>query len=611
MATLALPTTAPRPRTPSLGTAGVDASGRPLSPSTISGFASVINQLNQSGQVVTPADTTPNTPTPTTPTLTTNTATSSATTLPAPALAALADQSPTYPATPPIGRPGASPSLDQVKLSSKELSTSPSQTSDDQGSANATALAIPASVLIPTPPPAPMLMPGANSTAPLLPTTQSPAPLTATATLSTTATPPATILPAAPGAAESASLAAATSESQPQAAQDPAATAAAANSSPAATGTPALPVAAMPVAATAPIVGTPQPSQATPSTSAAAPPSASIDLKASAPTSTEQPATSVARMVITTRSAMSTTTIAGTPAKAASPSTSAPSASLPTAPASPPVTPATAAATLPSELNANNAGAPAPDSTAPDTTAPDTTATRPGTQPNATRSTATNTASADNQTAATIIGDNESGVLVVPQATTPSITPMMPSPTPLVAASGEARPISSSAVPPSPAAQVAQALVEPVKVVLTSPAPTSSTATHVTTIQIAPAELGRVDIRIERTLDGPAKIQMIAERPETLSRLVHDQSHLHEALDQAGLTATNRTIEFSLAPTTTDTSALNLTSGSFSDQNTSGNNGFQRHGSRYPNQATNLSDETTTGSTVTPRAVRSGIDITA
>ena len=165
----------------------------------------------------------------------------------------------------------------------------------------------------------------------------------------------------------------------------------------------------------------------------------------------------------------------------------------------------------------------------------------------------------------------------------------------------------TQAAPPTPAAQVAQALVEPVKVVLTNPTQSTSTAPHVTTIQITPVELGRVDIRIERTLDGPAKIQLVAERPETLSRLVHDQSHLHQALDLAGLAPSGRTIEFSLAPSTTTT---NPASSSLTENpgGSMGGNGSQRQG-RYSNQ--NTPEEPISASTSTTRSMRFGLDITA
>jgi flagellar hook-length control protein FliK len=193
---------------------------------------------------------------------------------------------------------------------------------------------------------------------------------------------------------------------------------------------------------------------------------------------------------------------------------------------------------------------------------------------------------------------------------TATATPATP---PITAAPvASTRPAQATASPPSPATQVAQAIVEPVKVVLTSPSQGGTTTPHVTTIQITPAELGRVDVRIERTNDGPAKIELIAERPETLSRLVHDQSQLQQALDQAGIPQNNRTIEFSLAPATTDGAAFssNLSGNNASGGETASNN-FQRQNNAYYNQNSNGSDDDQLTSPTQSRIVRTGIDITA
>lgn len=175
----------------------------------------------------------------------------------------------------------------------------------------------------------------------------------------------------------------------------------------------------------------------------------------------------------------------------------------------------------------------------------------------------------------------------------------------------ESRSTQATATPQSPAAQVAQTIAEPVKIVLTSPVQAGSTAPHVITIQITPEQMGKVEVRIERTNDGPAKIQLTAERPETLSRLVHDQSQLQEALNNAGIPQHSRTIEFSLASPATDGSAFS--SSSFGSNTASGNsagNGSQRQSSAYYNPDLNNSNE---GSAVPTQSliVRPGIDITA
>lgn len=177
-------------------------------------------------------------------------------------------------------------------------------------------------------------------------------------------------------------------------------------------------------------------------------------------------------------------------------------------------------------------------------------------------------------------------------------------------ASPMTKPAEPSA-PPSPATQVAQALAEPVKVLMSRANQAAITEPHITTIQITPIELGRVDIRIERTADGPAKIQFVAERPETLSRLVHDQAQLQQALDQAGVSQSGRTLDFSLAPPPiADTSA----SSSFLGGNTAGgssSNEQHRQGAAYANRNFGAASETTLTPGANLRSIRAGIDITA
>jgi len=68
------------------------------------------------------------------------------------------------------------------------------------------------------------------------------------------------------------------------------------------------------------------------------------------------------------------------------------------------------------------------------------------------------------------------------------------------------------------------------------------------TIQLDPGELGRVQVHIERTPDGPARVELVVERPDTLLMLLRDQPQLHRALDLAGVPAADRTLQFQLAP---------------------------------------------------------------
>jgi len=66
-------------------------------------------------------------------------------------------------------------------------------------------------------------------------------------------------------------------------------------------------------------------------------------------------------------------------------------------------------------------------------------------------------------------------------------------------------------------------------------------------IRLDPLELGRVQIRVERSQDGPARVALSVERTDTLMLLLQDRPRLDQALDQAGVPAAGRIVEFSLA----------------------------------------------------------------
>ena len=66
------------------------------------------------------------------------------------------------------------------------------------------------------------------------------------------------------------------------------------------------------------------------------------------------------------------------------------------------------------------------------------------------------------------------------------------------------------------------------------------------TIQLRPAELGKVEVKMEVTHDGKMTAVVSAERPETLDMLRHDARHLLQSLNDAGLQADQNSLSFSL-----------------------------------------------------------------
>jgi flagellar hook-length control protein FliK len=90
----------------------------------------------------------------------------------------------------------------------------------------------------------------------------------------------------------------------------------------------------------------------------------------------------------------------------------------------------------------------------------------------------------------------------------------------------------------TPAAQIAPALVA-----LTH-APDGAQRM---TLRLQPSELGHVEIRIDRPADGPARVEITVEHPETLTLLLRDQPQLQRALDQAGVPPDGRSVTFHVA----------------------------------------------------------------
>ncbi|MDO9059900.1 MAG: flagellar hook-length control protein FliK, partial [Bradyrhizobium sp.] len=65
-------------------------------------------------------------------------------------------------------------------------------------------------------------------------------------------------------------------------------------------------------------------------------------------------------------------------------------------------------------------------------------------------------------------------------------------------------------------------------------------------IRLDPAELGRIDVRIDIDRNGHVTSHLMVEKPETLSLLRQDAAQLQRALDDAGLSTGNGGLQFSL-----------------------------------------------------------------
>jgi flagellar hook-length control protein FliK len=66
------------------------------------------------------------------------------------------------------------------------------------------------------------------------------------------------------------------------------------------------------------------------------------------------------------------------------------------------------------------------------------------------------------------------------------------------------------------------------------------------TIQLDPADLGRVDVKLEISHDGKVMARVTADRAETLDMLQRDQRGLERALQQAGLQTDSNSLNFNL-----------------------------------------------------------------
>ncbi len=115
-----------------------------------------------------------------------------------------------------------------------------------------------------------------------------------------------------------------------------------------------------------------------------------------------------------------------------------------------------------------------------------------------------------------------------------SVTAPQPAGPASLQSSGQQDPSPPAPLPVTQAASAIAALV-------------SSKGPQSMTLELDPGELGRLDIRIDRSPGGAVAVRVFAERPQTLALLIDDRAELQRTLDQAGIHATGRTISFHAA----------------------------------------------------------------
>ena len=70
-------------------------------------------------------------------------------------------------------------------------------------------------------------------------------------------------------------------------------------------------------------------------------------------------------------------------------------------------------------------------------------------------------------------------------------------------------------------------------------------------IRLDPAELGRIDVRLDVDRHGNVTSHLTVEKPETLTMLRQDAPQLHRALNDAGLKTADGALQFSLSDQST------------------------------------------------------------
>jgi len=136
--------------------------------------------------------------------------------------------------------------------------------------------------------------------------------------------------------------------------------------------------------------------------------------------------------------------------------------------------------------------------------------------------------------------------------------------------------------------------------------------TQSVTVRLQPPELGQVQIRVDRTTEGVAHVGITADRPETLQLLQRDQPRLEQILDQAGVSASGRTVSFQVAaPEQMSASAPrpdSLSTGSGDGGRGQSDGAWRQNGDSSPDPGSNPGSDQRQART---RWFRAGLDITA
>ncbi len=133
------------------------------------------------------------------------------------------------------------------------------------------------------------------------------------------------------------------------------------------------------------------------------------------------------------------------------------------------------------------------------------------------------------------------------------------------------------------------------------------------TLRLEPAELGQVQIRIDRPADAPAQVEITVQRPETLTLLLRDQPQLQRALDQAGVPADGRSLTLHVAAPESAASSGSTNSGAAAgaDLGQSGGNGAGTRSEAQGRSGDAADPDQDDTSIPLPRWLRAGLDITA